>query len=181
MFDRGTVEVEMHVLWFVSLWGLPEAHACSCTDEGGFLQVVDRSHTVVSGTVAAHQGAALPLFMTVEVDRVLQGEAREVIRVFGDDGALCRPYVTTFDVGERFVWALSPDGDDFSVSVCGTYWLTVEDDVAVGRLRSEIDSIALDDLDDRLGGGVLTTGCQTAPGLAWLWLPMLPLVARRRR
>jgi len=61
-----------------------------------------------------------------------------VIRVWGDDGALCRPYVSAFPRGTRWIFALKrlrePAAQDYAISICGDFWLEVRGDVAVGRI-----------------------------------------------
>ena len=68
--------------------------------------------------------------MSVEVDGVLQGRLTSAkLRVEGDDGHLCRPYVSRFPVGTRWVFALNrlrDDSQDYYVSVCGFYAQKVE-------------------------------------------------------
>ena len=77
--------------------------------------------------------------MDVAVIEVLKGgEDRREIRVWGDSGALCRPYVTAFPRGTRWIFALKrlgePTARDYAISVCGEYWLEARGDQAVGRI-----------------------------------------------
>ena len=61
-----------------------------------------------------------------------------MIRVWGDDGALCRPYISAFPLGTRWIFALKrlrePAAQDYAISICGDFWLEVRGDVAVGRI-----------------------------------------------
>jgi hypothetical protein len=77
--------------------------------------------------------------MDVTIVEVLKGtETRRVIRVWGDDGALCRPYVSAFPRGTRWILALKrlrePAAQDYVISICGDFWLEVRGDEVVGRV-----------------------------------------------
>jgi len=77
--------------------------------------------------------------MDVVIIEVLKGgDDRREIRVWGDSGALCRPYVTAFPRGSRWIFALKrlgePTARDYAISVCGEYWLEIRGDQAVGRM-----------------------------------------------
>ncbi len=90
---------------------------------------------------------------------------RRRIRIWGDNGALCRPYVSGFARGTEWIFAIAPlastKGDpgsapgDYSINGCGAYWLRVEN----GRIRGHItegspgnpeQSISLDELRNAL-------------------------------
>ena len=109
---------------------------CSCVWAGPFTKVALRADLVVLGEVRAYRRHG----MDVAVLEVLRGtETRPVIRVWGDTGALCRPYVTGFPRGTR--WLLGVQGargseapGDYAISVCGEYWLEARDQQAVGRI-----------------------------------------------
>ena len=77
--------------------------------------------------------------MDVTIVEVLKGtETRRVIRVWGDDGALCRLYVSAFPRGTHWILALKrlrePAAQDYVISICGDVWLEVRGDLAVGRI-----------------------------------------------
>ena len=109
------------------------ALACSCMWAGPFTKVALGTDLVVLADVQAYYRHG----MDVTVLDVLKGtEDRPVIRVWGDTGALCRPYVTAFLRGTRWILALKrePGTRDYIISVCGDYWLEVRGDQAVGRI-----------------------------------------------
>jgi hypothetical protein len=109
------------------------ALACSCMWAGPFTKVALGTDLVVLADVQAYYRHG----MDVTVLDVLKGtEDRPVIRVWGDTGALCRPYVTAFSRGTRWILALKrePGTRDYIISVCGDYWLEVRGDQAVGRI-----------------------------------------------
>src|SRR5712691_9777588 len=109
--------------------------------------------------------------MDVRIIEVLKGtEEKKTIRIGGDNGALCRPHVSHFPAGTRWVLAVSslperPIGDpsfqrgftsppgkrEYAISVCGDFWLEVRGDRALGRITVEthssfVESVSLSDL-----------------------------------
>jgi hypothetical protein len=109
------------------------ALACSCMWAGPFTKVALGTDLVVLADVQSYYRHG----MDVTVLDVLKGaENRPVIRIWGDTGALCRPYVTAFPRGTRWILALKrePGTRDYIISVCGDYWLEVRSDQAVGRI-----------------------------------------------
>ena len=83
----------------------------------------------------------------VEIKEVLYGkEQKKRIRVWGDDGVLCRPYVTKFPKNTE--WILNVDkvpsskikweprrekAGDYAISVCGEHWLALKDRKIIGE------------------------------------------------
>lgn len=79
--------------------------------------------------------------MHVKVLRVLQGNVAvdDTLMVWGDNGACCRPYVSTWTNGDTILWAfnetdftgniIDPFGPqleqegDYCINGCGVYWL----------------------------------------------------------
>jgi hypothetical protein len=109
------------------------ALACSCMWSGPFTKVALGTELVVLGEVRSYYRHS----MDVAIIEVLKGgEDRREIRVWGDNGALCRPYVAAFPRGTRWIFALKrePGTRDYIISVCGEYWLEVRGDQAVGRI-----------------------------------------------
>lgn len=126
------------------------ALACSCVWAGPFTKVALGADLVLLGEVRSHDRHS----MEVAVVEVFRGtEARRTIRVWGDDGALCRPYVSAFPRGTRWLFAVKamseqPHGNhlihrrlasqpgqvDYAISVCGDFWLEARGDQAVGRI-----------------------------------------------
>ena len=111
------------------------ALACSCMWSGPFTKVALGTDLVVLGEVRSYYRHS----MDVAVIEVLKGgEDRREIRVWGDSGALCRPYVTAFPRGTRWIFALKrlgePTARDYAISVCGEYWLEVLEGQVAGRI-----------------------------------------------
>jgi hypothetical protein len=112
------------------------ALACSCVWAGPFTAVAPGQPLVVLGEVLSYRRNS----MAVKVREVVQGaESRDTIRIWGDDGAQCRPYVTGFPRGTTWLFAVRPLPDqpgDYVISVCGAFWLEVRGDQAVGRITA---------------------------------------------
>jgi len=123
------------------------AEACRCDVNGAaFQHLANNGPLVVQGIVdsqATPKGS-----IQVRVSRVLKGSldrAAEPIRVWGDDGHLCRPYASTFPPGSEWFFVLDnrsfggfpaqPGPRDYSISICGAYWLRVDGDRVWGRIR----------------------------------------------
>jgi hypothetical protein len=123
------------------LFGPRLASACTCspwppgaTHQAPFLSVVEPTSLVVVAQVRSYAGKRhtarrIPEAMVVEVSEVLKGAiGAKRIRVRGDNGRLCRPYVTTFPVGSSWVLHLSPAPErtgEYMISACGEHWLPI--------------------------------------------------------
>jgi hypothetical protein len=118
--------------------------ACTCMWRGPLLTVAPTADVVVRARVLRHDVAAGAINLVVEADvlEVLKGsERRSRIRIWGDNGVQCRPYVRMFAADTEWVFALgritAGEGEgDFAISVCGEHWARVDGDEAVGRLLS---------------------------------------------
>ncbi|MBZ0246361.1 MAG: hypothetical protein K8H85_10465 [Cyclobacteriaceae bacterium] len=122
--------------------------SCSCNYMGNFLKVKDNVEVIAIIKVNKYNdyfpltGAAppdtinQPLSATFEIVEILKGqEKRETIKVFGDHGADCRPYINTFEIDKYYVvglikcvdterrFGIRETKDDYQVIVCGEYWL----------------------------------------------------------
>ena len=126
------------------------ALACSCMWAGPFSKVALSKELVILGEVMDYYKNS----MEGKVIEVLKGtEERKTIRIWGDNGALCRPYVSAFPIGIRWLFAVfplpektretrppwqgfaSPPGwREYAISVCGDFWLEVRGETAIGRI-----------------------------------------------
>jgi hypothetical protein len=127
-----------------ALAALPGAAlACTCMWAGGFLTVAPNAEIIVHVRVRDYHGRnrKVDLAMDVVVLERLKGPpiARD-IRIWGDNGALCRPYVSGFARGSEWILAIRPQSAeapgraDYYIPGCGAYWLKVEN----GRVRGHI-------------------------------------------
>jgi len=128
------------------------AVACSCTWGGPFSKVALHKAVIILGEVLSYHKNS----MDVQVIEVIKGtEDRKTIRIWGDNGALCRPYVTHFPIGTTWLLAISAlptktvdeqltsgseegffsssGNKEYAISVCGEFWLKVTHEEAVGR------------------------------------------------
>ena len=141
--------------------------ACSCIWVGPLATVGPTRDVVLRGKVLSHDRNSIHF----EVVEVLFGdEDRAHVRIWGDNGILCRPYVERFPAGSDWViaanrctpsyglggWRTKSEPDslltDYYVSVCGEHSVPVFEGYAVGWITSSRkgggvpDSIAVADL-----------------------------------
>jgi hypothetical protein len=117
------------------------ALACRCIWAGPFTKVALGTDLVVLAEVRSYERNS----MEVEVIEVLKGkEERRALRIWGDDGALCRPYVTLFPRGTRWIFALEREREassrDYTISGCGAFWLQVRGN----QVRGSVTAVARD-------------------------------------
>ena len=130
---------------------LPISPNCSCDWEGPVLEMSQESDLVVRLKVLEHQKMmeiyedSIPNAMIVEILEIYQGEEeRKQLKVWGDNGFLCRPYLSMFPIGSEWVLSLQKgeqiiegaEKEDFSISICGETVLPVKD----GQLEGVIFS-----------------------------------------
>ena len=113
------------------------ALACRCLWAGPFTKVALGTDLVVLAEVRSYDRNS----MEVVVIEVLKGEEeRRALRIWGDNGALCRPYVTLFPRGTRWIFALErerkPGSRDYMISGCGAFWLEVRGNQATGSVTA---------------------------------------------
>jgi len=129
------------------------AVACSCVWGGPFSKVALHKAVIILGQVLSYHKNS----MEVQVIELIKGtEDRTTIRIWGDNGALCRPYVTHFPIGTTWLFAISAlptktvgeqlksgseegfisssGNKEYAISVCGEFWLKVNHEEAVGRI-----------------------------------------------
>ena len=134
------------------------SHACECLWEGSFTEVAANADLVVLGTASDPMGNALD----ISVDVTLSGpDWIETPRVWLKTGKYCRPEISEFEAGERYILALKKiteipnDGfnpstpnvsfgrvGDYELSSCGGYWLTVRGLRASGNLVPDMPRYA---------------------------------------
>lgn len=133
--------------------------ACSCFSAEPFLTVAPTSEFVALVKVTKYMSFGgiydkqTPMSMEVEVIDVYKGkETRKTLKVWGDNGILCRPYLSVFQPGNYYVIAFyrASDGSqgqvhqderptDYAISICGDYWLKADMDKrkAVGSVTKK--------------------------------------------
>ena len=97
----------------------------------------------------------MPYSMIVEVIQRYKGkEAKKRIKIWGDDGSLCRPYIANFEIGQYYIIAPSlikedsehGKANDYDFFSCFTDYLTVdiENRMAYGAYSKWRNKIPLD-------------------------------------
>ena len=104
------------ILFFSSLKTL--ACSCECKGDCSFSAISNSSSFVALVKVLEYSDfedketagikVKMPLSMTVEViDKYLGSETRRKIKIWGDNGVLCRPYISNFEIGNYYLIAPS--------------------------------------------------------------------------
>jgi hypothetical protein len=88
-----------------------EAFACDCNYQGPFLKMAEQTNFValvkVEKYLTFREVDKMPLSMEVEIIEIYKGkENRKRIKLWGDNGIQCRPYLSTFKEGQYYVVAL---------------------------------------------------------------------------
>ncbi|MBA9076144.1 hypothetical protein [Rufibacter quisquiliarum] len=121
----------------VILW--TPAFSCSCGTAANFIRATKKADIIALVKVQEYQdffilSAASPeskkqsLSTRVEVIQLLKGkEERKEVKISGDNGILCRPYIDVLKKDQYYVVGLykgnSEQGEDYYISICGEYWI----------------------------------------------------------
>jgi hypothetical protein len=146
--------------------------ACDCESQGEFLKVAPKSKFVALVKVTKFLSYKdiykdkTPMSMEIEVIETYKGtETRKTLTVWGDNGVLCRPYLSHFKVGQYYVIAFYQGSDgskghvheketpnDYVISICGDYWLKadIKNRIATGSITDKKSEIGLDELKTKL-------------------------------
>jgi hypothetical protein len=104
----------------------------------------------------------MPYSMTVEIIKKYKGsESRKRIKIWGDNGMLCRPYIANFEVGKYYLIAPSLIGydseeiewkNDYDFFSCHTDYLEVDFDkkIAYGNYSWWRKEISLEKFERKL-------------------------------
>ena len=147
------------ILTLIFLTLTSQTFACDCESQGHFLKVAQKSKIVALVKVNSYLSyksiydKPTPLSMEVEIIKVFYGqETRKTITVWGDNGNLCRPYLSVFKTNNYYVIAFEQDvkdnPSDYAISNCGDYWLTadIEKEIAIGPISESQKEITFSDL-----------------------------------
>jgi hypothetical protein len=147
-----------YTLKYVFIFALLFSHtafSCECLWQGPFSKAYKNADLIVSGSVVASKGNSVDF--TIErtlFDRSVNfTEFNSNIRIWGDNGQLCRPEINDFPVGTQWVMSLKkitgdiPGGfnhktpnisygrvNDYYLSKCGANWLRLEEGMVTGNL-----------------------------------------------
>lgn len=134
------------VLIFISF----KTFACDCECEGD-CSFINIAHTVdfvalvkvveysdyLDKDIPGYEGR-MPLSMTVEIVRKYKGtEDKKRIKIWGDNGVLCRPYTADFEIGKYYL--IAPERikevqgreslSDYEFFVCWTDYLEIDNEL----------------------------------------------------
>ena len=145
-----------------------QTFACDCESKGNFLTVSPETNLVALVKVTkfltfkAIYAKQIPLSMEVEIVRIFKGnETRKTVVVWGDNGILCRPYLSQFETNKYYIIGFINGSDgtkgyvhkdekttDYALSICGDFWLSadIEKKVASGSVSENLTSIRFDNL-----------------------------------
>ncbi|MEZ4816901.1 MAG: hypothetical protein R2776_02875 [Flavobacteriaceae bacterium] len=155
------------ILIFSSLKGY--SCECYCPDDCSFSVISTKSKFValvkiisfddfLNDEILGYDGK-MPYSMTVEIIKKYKGsESRNRIKIWGDNGMLCRPYIANFKIGEYYLIAPSILGEfamevenelDYDFFSCHTDYLKVdmEELIAIGEYSKSKNEIKLSDFE----------------------------------
>lgn len=135
--------------------------ACSCGRFASFLESATRTPLVIRGTVRSYVHPPEfrhPLAMEVEVSEVLQGSyGASTIRILGDNGRSCLPYVSNFPVETEWIFAVTGPfrarqlGDEnFTFPWCSSAALAVDKGRVTGNVDGRRRVLPLDQIGELL-------------------------------
>jgi hypothetical protein len=128
------------------------SQACTCTGDPPFCETVFNGNGEIWADliVLGEKVGDYDSGMNVRVIQVLHGESdAETIRVRSGNGADCGVFTGIFKKGDVLVMALNlftfnePVQPTYSLSICGTTYLSVEDGDIVGRITNSINRIPI--------------------------------------
>lgn len=146
--------------------------ACGCNSQYPFLKVATSADVVALVKIVKYitfkdiNKEKTPMSMEVEVIETYKGVVTtKIITVWGDNGALCRPYLSWFVEGNYYVIAFFKGEDgkenwthqnekitDYTISICGEYWLNVDmkEQTAKGNFIKKPSLLTLDKIRKKL-------------------------------
>jgi hypothetical protein len=160
------------ILFFILLISA-KSFACSCECDGdcSFSQISKASGFVALVKVIEYSDfldqeiygydGKMPFSMTVEViAKYVGSEKRKTVKIWGDNGALCRPYIANFEIGKYYliapskIYEDSDNGvkDDYDFFSCFTDYLTVdfEKQIAYGEYSKKENQVTLKDFEKEI-------------------------------
>jgi hypothetical protein len=127
--------------------------ACNCNVERPFLQTSTDAVLIavveIQDYLTYHEmtGENAPVSMSVKIKKVLKGvELQSEITVWGNNGLMCSPYLSIFEVGSEWVMAFreapievyeNAKKMDYGLSNCGEHFMKMEKGVIRGLIKSK--------------------------------------------
>ena len=147
------------------------ACSCECTGDCSFSNISKGSELValikvieysdfIEEQIDGYDGK-MPLSMTVEIiEKYIGSEKRKKIKIWGDNGALCRPYIANFEIGKYYLIAPSlltetdenGEKNDYDFFSCFTDYLSVDFDkkIAYGDYSKKENKVTLKDFEKEI-------------------------------
>ncbi len=149
--------------------------ACSCHCEGdcSFSKISNEAEFVALIRVVSYADflkyevpgneGKMPGSMVVEVIKKYKGkEERTQFKIWGDNGVLCRPYISAFKIGEYYLIAPvrtqedkgdSTASNNYTFNICNTDYLKtdINKKVARGEYSKTRSTITLGEFENKLG------------------------------
>ncbi|MBI3221181.1 MAG: hypothetical protein HYZ44_16855 [Bacteroidetes bacterium] len=145
---------------------------CECVSDCSFHKVIENSKLValvkvisydnyLGGKIIGHNGK-MPNSMIVEIIKVYKGTlTKQKIKIWGDNGALCRPYIADFALGDYFLIAPNKIEEprsndesktDYEFFSCSADYLEVDmkTKVAFGQYTKRQDRITLVEFERKM-------------------------------
>lgn len=142
---------------------------CECVSDCSFHKVAENSELValvkvisydnyLGDEIMGHNGK-MPYSMTVEIIKMYKGTLiKRKIKIWGDNGTLCRPYIADFALGDYFLVAPNlikelhsndESKTDFEFFSCSTDYLKVDmkAKVAYGKYTKLQHKITIDEFE----------------------------------
>lgn len=137
-------------LTFLLIFSFAYSYACSCGISGNFQTVSKDTELVALVKIKKYltfdrsYGKSTPMSMEVEIIETLKGNTKSKrVVVWGDNGMLCRPYISNFIKGEYYFMALNSGDEkyghkdekssDYAISICGEYWMHANIDAKLAQ------------------------------------------------
>lgn len=138
-----------------------EIFACQCVSNPPFLTAIKSENTKTIALVKIRKyltyddhphGNTYVTSMEVEIEELYKGkEERKRVIIWGTQGFNCLEYLSLFQINKSYVVAIFERGNsEYNLSNCGEYWLSVEREIAKGRITDDKDSILLEDLKKKI-------------------------------
>ncbi len=149
----------------IMLLSATQLYACSCEWIGPFLEAGAIGDVIIKGKVKRFGGSMkiydnndVKQFMIVEVQKVLKGNVRKKkIKIWGDDGSSCRPYIEEFELNRAYILSLESNREiesdkygfgeymahdkekkkDYAISFCYESYIAVHNDTVYGVLKDK--------------------------------------------
>ena len=152
------MEMKKTVLFlFIFFISVTTAFPCTCKDNKPYRDVTPFASVIVLVKVTRFltykqvNDIQVPMSMEAEIIEIYKGkERRRTVKIWGDNGLLCRPYLNKFLPGNYYVMGLfKSTGNykdnvqekfgDYWISICGEY--TLEVDWVRKRAKGRIDAV----------------------------------------